>query len=113
MYLAVRVGPQYTQPNPPQPKPSTQLSASGRATLRYRFEKSSVSLSYHHYNTSGSGFFTGAKSDVGRITYTRPINRLWDMLADIGYTHNTRLFPLFLGIPNPANVPSNSTSYNY
>jgi len=113
MDLVLGGGPQYTQLNTPQTKSSTQLSASGRATLRYRFEKSSVSLSYHHYNTSGSGFFTGAKSDVGRITYTRPINRLWDMLADIGYTHNTRIFPLFLGIPNPANVPSNTTSYNF
>src|SRR2546425_1702421 len=113
MDLVLGAGPQFTQLNTPQTKSSTQLSASGRAALRYRFEKSSVSLSYHHYNTSGSGFFTGAKSDVGRINYTQPINRLWNMLVDIGYTHNTRVFPLFLGIANPASIPSNTTSYNY
>jgi hypothetical protein len=113
MDLVLGGGPQYTQLNTAQTRSNTHLSASGRAMLRYRFEKSSVSLSYHHYNTSGSGFFTGAKSDVGQITYTRPINRLWDMLADIGYTHNARIFPLFLGIPTPAGIPSNTTSYNY
>jgi hypothetical protein len=113
MDLVLGGGPQLTELHSPSTGSSRQLSASGRATLRYRFEKSSISISYHRYNTTGSGFFTGAKSDVARITYTRPINRLWRMLADIGYTHNSRVFPLFFGITNPASVPSNATSYNY
>ena len=113
MDLALGGGPQLTELKGPSTGSSRQLSGSGRATLRYRFAKSNISLSYYRYNTSGSGFFTGAKSDVGRISYTRPINRLWDMLADVGYTHNTRIFPLFVGIPNVARIPSNTTSYSY
>jgi len=111
MDLVLGAGPQLTELTNPLTGSSRVLSVSGRASLRYRFAKSSVGISYHHGNTSGSGFFTGVKSDVGRITYARPINRLWDMLADVGYTHNTRIFST--GVFLPKGVPPQASGYNF
>jgi len=81
-------------------------SASGRASLRYRFKLTTAELSYNHYNTGGSGFFGGSKSDVGRLGLRRPFGRRWEGRTDIGYTHNSRLAPaLFGGV--------NAESFNY
>jgi hypothetical protein len=111
MDLVLGGGPQLTELTNPLTGTTRNLSASGRASLRYRLAKSSIGISYYHGNTSGSGFFTGVKSDVGRITYSRPINRLWEMLADVGYTHNTRIFST--GIFLPKGVPPQASGYNY
>jgi hypothetical protein len=85
-----------------------QLNLSGRALLRYRFPRTSVGLFYDHYNTSGSGVFAGARSDVARISATHPFGRLWTSSFDIGYTHNDRLGTALIGP-----VPSTASSYGY
>jgi len=64
------------------------VSVAGRASLRYKFRKALVDLSYDRYTTSGSGFFAGAKSDIGRLSLKRPLSRVWDGFADVGYAHN-------------------------
>jgi hypothetical protein len=96
MDLVIGGGPQLTQITSlsgPTSSPSTssRLSMSGRASLRYRFAVTSVGLHYNHYNTSGSGFFAGASSDVARFTVTRPFGRRWTANWDVGYTHNDRI----------------------
>jgi hypothetical protein len=68
-----------------------RLSAAGRASLRYRFEKASMALSYDHFITSGSGFFAGATSDIARLSYERPLGRIWTVFSDIGYSRNSRV----------------------
>ena len=75
---------------------NSRLSLSGRASLRYRFTSAYVSANYEHYNTSGSGFFAGASSDLLRFSYGKPLHRRWLMTVDTGYTHNNRI------LPNPA-----------
>lgn len=72
------------------PRNDLRISASGRASLRYRFKKATVALSYDHYITGGSGFFAGAKSDIARVSAERPMGRVWTVFTDIGYSHNTR-----------------------
>ena len=64
-------------------------------------------MSYDHYNSSGSGFFVGASSDVARLDATRPVGRLWSGTLDIGYSHNNRV------VPNPASFGIAAQSYNY
>jgi hypothetical protein len=91
MDVIVGGGPQITMIDNPLTGSDTRLSASGRASLRYRFETSSVSLSYDHFNTSGSGLFAGATSDVARFSVNHQISRVWTMNGDVGYTHNTRI----------------------
>jgi hypothetical protein len=85
-----------------------RLSAAGRASLRYRFPKASLDLSYDHYITSGSGFFAGAESDIARVNVSRPLNRIWTVFSDIGFSRNSRVSSLTLTqlaacTPSPTN----------
>jgi hypothetical protein len=73
------------------PRNDLRISATGRASLRYRFQKASMALSYDHYITGGSGFFAGSKSDVARVAVDRPLGRIWTAFTDIGYSRNTRV----------------------
>jgi hypothetical protein len=75
------------------PANSLRVSAAGRASLRYRFPKVSLALTYAHYLTSGSGFFAGAESDIASLNATRPLGRIWTGFSDIGYSHNSRVLP--------------------
>jgi hypothetical protein len=76
------------------PRNTVRLSAAGRASLRYRFEKASVSLSYDHFITGGSGFFAGSKSDIARVDLDKRLGRIWTLFVDIGYSRSSRLQPL-------------------
>ena len=76
------------------PENDRRLSAAGRASLRYRFPKTSLDLSYNHYITSGSGFFAGAESDIAMLSVNRPLNRVWSVFSDIGYSRNSRVSSL-------------------
>jgi hypothetical protein len=95
-----------------------RISAAGRASLRYRFPKVSLDLSYDHFLTSGSGFFAGAESDIGRLNASRPINRIWSLTSDIGYSRNSRV--LNITCPQSGNgsatcpgVSANSYRYGF
>jgi len=70
--------------------PETRITGSGQAMLRYRFSKTMLSLAYQRYVTGGSGFFAGARSDVGRVGVSRPLGRVWSAFSDVGYAHNVR-----------------------
>lgn len=104
-------GPQIVQRNSPVFGSSTSLSASGRASFRYHFTRASLAVSYNHYNTSGSGFFAGAKSDVVNVTASRPFGRYWTATADSGFAHSTRLLPVPQGITPQAF--NNALYFNY
>jgi hypothetical protein len=67
-----------------------RVSVAGRAELRYRFQKAVVSVAFDRYITSGSGFFPGAQSDIARLGVKRPLGRVWDGFADLGYARNRR-----------------------
>jgi hypothetical protein len=81
------------------------IGAVGRISLRYRFPKTSVSLSFQRYNTSGSGIFAGSLSNIARLDVQRPLNRVWELFSDLGYSKNTRL-----QIPGSAVVASSFTT---
>jgi hypothetical protein len=78
---------------------TTRLSGAGRASLRYKFPKTGVALTYQHRNTSGSGFFAGAQSDIVTLSANRPLSRIWSMTFDAGYSKNKRLQLLAGGVP--------------
>jgi hypothetical protein len=48
-------------------------------------------LSYARYDTNGSGLFAGARSDIVRASISRPLARRYEVRADLGYAHNSRL----------------------
>jgi hypothetical protein len=102
----------------------TRIEAAAQARLRYQLPKWSLALSFERFETSGSGIFAGAESNIVRLQGTRPLSRVWNMFLDIGYTHNSRIQPLTVaqveactgaegGTSQNACPASEATSYNY
>jgi hypothetical protein len=85
--------------------PDTRLGVAGRARLRYRFPKTSVSMMYERFDTSGSGLFAGAQTDVATLSADRPLSRVWSATFDLGYARNVRIQPASAGV--------NANSYQY
>jgi hypothetical protein len=107
MDLVVGGGPQFTHIKNVFTGSVNQISGSGRAALRYRLTHASVSLAYYHANTSGSGFFGGARSDVAVASLSRPFGRLWSATFDVGYNHGSRI------APTPSGIGIGAKSYSY
>jgi hypothetical protein len=101
MSLLLGAGPQIIHysnaPNTSATSSGYSVSASGQATLRYRFSRATVGLSYDHYAGSGSGFFAGAQTDVVRLNASRQMGRRWNLYGDGGYSHHHRLQQSALG----------------
>lgn len=87
---------------------SNRVTVSARAALRYRFPRTSLGIYYDRYNSSGSGYFVGAVSDVVRFSVSRPLTRLWSATADIGYARNSALQAGLLNF-----LPSSTNSFQY
>jgi hypothetical protein len=104
MSLLLGGGPQFLHFSSPVNGSTRSISGSGRATIRYRFTRASVSLDYDHFTSGGSGFFAGAKTDLVRLNGSRQMGRLWTLDGDIGYTVNRRL--------QTSQQGANATSYS-
>lgn len=97
MDLVLGGGPQVTEINSPIVGSNTTVSASGQAMLRYRFTQTNLTVSYDRFNSSGSGFYGGAKTNLFRLTLGRPFGRNWSGTGDVGYTTNSRILPATTG----------------
>jgi len=71
--------------------PDTRIGVAGQARLRYRFPRTNFDLRYERFETSGSGLFAGAQTDLAQLTATRPLSRVWSGAVDIGFARNSRL----------------------
>src|ERR1700678_755178 len=114
MDFVIGAGPQFTELDL-NGSNDLRITVAGRASLRYQFPKTSLDLSYDHYITNGAGFFSGAESDVARLTATRPMGRVWTVFADFGYSRNTRFIPetaLQIAICTPTATNPNPGSLN-
>jgi hypothetical protein len=69
----------------------TRIGVAGQARLRYKFTKTMLSASYQRFETSGSGLFAGAQTDIGRVSAERPLSRVWTGSIDAGFSRNARL----------------------
>jgi hypothetical protein len=67
------------------------IGAAGRIALHYRFEKTSVSLSFQRWNTNGNGVFAGSLSNIAHLDIQRRLTRVWDLFSDFGYSKSDRL----------------------
>jgi hypothetical protein len=63
-----------------------QVTTTAQASLRYRWERSSVSLSYNRLVTAGSGFLAGGITDATLFSIDRNISRSWRIALNAGYT---------------------------
>ena len=73
------------------PESANHIGVAGRATLRYKFPKTSLAITYNRYNTAGSGIFAGSRSDIVAFNFERPLTRIWDLFGDAGYSRNSSL----------------------
>jgi hypothetical protein len=85
MDFLLAAGPQFVD------LPGFAVSVSGRGRLEYRFPKTTLTLAYDRFITSGSGFFAGARSNIARLEVTRPLGRIWSAFSGLGYARNDRL----------------------
>jgi hypothetical protein len=92
----------------------TKIGAAATFRLRYKFPRTSLDLTYQRYDTSGSGLFGGAQTDLAKVTIERPLSRVWNAFVDLGYSHNSRLQTLsaeqtgdcvYPNQPNPTGLP--------
>jgi hypothetical protein len=91
----------------PVAQTANHIGLAGRVSLRYRFPRTSVSANFQRYNMNGSGIYAGSLSNIAHVDLRRPLTRVWDLFADIGYSKNTRL-----QIPG-STVNASSFSYTY
>jgi len=87
--LILGAGPQYTDLQFGGNYPSWALS--GRAILRYQFQRSSLAATWDKFTSSGFGYYAGANTQIARLTYRRSLGRTVTVIADLGYLHNQRL----------------------
>ena len=84
---------------------SARIGAVGQARLRYRFPKTMLSLMYEHFLTGGSGVFAGAETDFATLTASRPLNRIWSVSAELGFSRNSHLQSLTAAQQSTCNLP--------
>ncbi|MGA7764651.1 MAG: hypothetical protein WCA27_00345 [Candidatus Sulfotelmatobacter sp.] len=101
---------------------NTKLGVAAQARLRYKFPKTFVDLEYQRFESSGSGLFAGAQSNIVSLSASRPLSRVWGAFVDIGYSTSGLVQPLseqqLMECGNPqtsqAACPANdATSYSY
>ena len=88
--LTLSGGPEITNFRLAQP-PATKtryVAGSGGATLSYQVPKGSISASYFHGVTAGSGVFLGATTDQVSGSATRRVSRVWSGEVHGGYARN-------------------------
>jgi hypothetical protein len=99
---------------------ATKVGAAVQARLRYKFPKTELDLQYQRYDTSGSGLFAGAQSNLVSFSVLRPLSRVWDAFLDIGYSSNSRIQPLSVqqlsqcgSTSQSGCAANNATGYSY
>jgi len=91
MYLILGAGPQFVTLHQAGLPTTTNLSVAARGILRYKFPRSSISLSYIRHTTAGSGIQLGSQTDEARANFAKPLTRLWTGSLDTGYSHHNAL----------------------
>ena len=108
LYVSLGGGPQWIQRTSATLPSNSFISGSGRVMVRYRASaRTSMDLTYSHYENSGSGFFAGASTNAARYSLNRSLTRRWDFMTDVGYSRSSRVLPL---ATQPA---QNASSYSY
>lgn len=68
--------------------PSSALSWTGSAGLKYQYHFLGAGFSYNHSVTGGSGLLPGAQTDLFSGNFNRVLNKDWDAAISVGYSRN-------------------------
>ena len=99
--------------NPPAgvtciPANGSSIKGSARLSLRYHWSaRTELLLTYLRYISPGSGFFGGANTDAVRFAVSHSLARHWTVVADTGYSRNSRL------LAATASVAQGTANYQY
>ncbi|MGA9542561.1 MAG: hypothetical protein WBQ85_03280 [Candidatus Sulfotelmatobacter sp.] len=99
MDLVVGAGPELISLNGGVNGKVRQITVTGQASFRYRWEKSTASISYNRLLTAGSGFLAGGLTDTARFSVDRSISRVWRTALNAGYTKSSGVGVSSAGIP--------------
>jgi hypothetical protein len=92
--LNIAGGPDITHFRLPVNGSTQTISGSGAASLSYAFRLSAVRMSYAHGIGSGSGLFSGSRSDQLTANWSRPLSRMWNASLNVGFARNSSLVTL-------------------
>lgn len=70
---------------------SNQLSWTVNSSLNYQYTRTSLSLTYDHLLTAGSGILVGAETDQVQAALNRPLSQTWQGRLSLGYASNRAL----------------------
>jgi hypothetical protein len=86
--LQIYAGPEFTTLRVPIGTQSSKLGGNASANLTYGLENGSLSASYYHGLTGGSGVFNGSTLDQVNFGASRRLGRIWTANINFGYAHN-------------------------
>lgn len=88
----IGAGPQFSRNNPGTGLPvSNRVSWTMQSSLGYALDGSSLSFSYFHAETDGSGYFLGSDSDGVNVNYATRFARNWQLGVTASYSRNEAL----------------------
>jgi hypothetical protein len=95
--LLANAGPEFTDLRSGTGQRTREIGFTARATLAYKWEKSSLSGFYSHQVAGGSGLFAGVNEDVAGALFDRTIHRYWNASVNGGYTRGKQIGPALAG----------------
>ena len=99
-------GPEVTTFRVPIGGSTNKISGSGGGNLTYVLSRSSLSLTYNHGISGGSGQFTGSSMDQLQSMISHQLSRVWQGNVTFGFARNTSL-----GLSLPAQVSQTYDSW--
>jgi hypothetical protein len=106
--LALQIfgGPEVTSFRVPVGNSTERVAGSGGGTLTYSFSRGSLSVTYNHGVSGGSGQFTGANTDQLQNTMNYQFSRVWQGNLTLGFARNASL-----GLSNTSQVSQTYDSW--
>lgn len=89
--LQLTGGPEVTTYRQPIAGATQRVTGSGGATLRYGFERGSLSVNYTHGLSGGSGIMVGSDVDRVEARFSNRLGRRWDGNIGAGFARNGAL----------------------
>ncbi len=99
--LTLTGGPDVTTFRVPIATSTRRVSGTTSAALMYAFPRSSVTLSYTHGISSGSGVFSGASTNLLGATWNRQLTRVYNASLNFQYAKNGQITSA-VGLASPS-----------
>jgi hypothetical protein len=89
----VAAGPDYLLISTAGASPTQSVSWAADTSMNVQFSRMSLTASFDHLPTGGSGVFSGAATDQVQGMFQRDLGRAWTASASLGYARNRNLIP--------------------